>query len=120
LQVSANGVISFNDPFTSVIPSPFPLSSDTELIAPYWAHSDITSAGTVFYRETNDSDVLFRASNDVNLFFPDVSNFSATTVFIATWEGIGYNFGGIDRVSLGFHQCYIVQCLLHVSVHTGI
>ena len=98
MQVSANGIISFNDPFTSVVPSLFPLSSsDAELIAPYWAHADITSAGTVFYRETNDTDVLARVNNDVRL-LSEFSSFSATTVFIVTWEGIGYNFGGTDRV----------------------
>ena len=97
-QVNANGIISFNDPFTSVIPSPFPLSSDAELIAPYWAHADITSAGTVFYRETNDTDVLTRASDDVRSFFINFPSFSATTVFISTWEEIGYNSGGVDRV----------------------
>ena len=98
MQVSANGIISFNDPFTSVIPSPFPLSNDTELIAPYWAHADIFSAGTVFYRETNDSDILSSTNTAVRFFFPEFSNFSATTVFIVTWEEIGYAFGGVDKV----------------------
>jgi len=97
LQVSANGVISFNDPFTSVIPLPFPLSSDAELIVPYWAHSDITSAGTVFYRETNDSFILANVNGLVRA-FSEFSSFSAITAFIVTWEGIGYNLGGADRV----------------------
>ena len=109
MQVSANGIISFNDPFTSVIPSPFPLSSNVELIAPYWAHSNITSAGTVFYRETNNSDVLTRASNDVRL-FSESSSFSATTVFIVTWEGIGYAGGTADRVRF----CMFGTCVVHV------
>ena len=99
MQVSANGIISFNDPFTSVVPSPFPLSSDDELIAPYWAHADINSAGTVFYRETNDSDILSRGNSEVRFFFPQFSSFSATTGFIVTWEEIGYAFGGDERVS---------------------
>ena len=110
MQVSANGIISFNDSFTSVIPLPFPLSSNAELIAPYWAHADITSAGTVFYRETNDTDVLNRASNDVR-FFSEFSSFSATTVFIVTWEGISYNFGGTDRVRF---LCVSQLCTMYI------
>ena len=100
MQVSANGIISFNDPFTSIVPSLFPLSSDDELIAPYWAHADIFSAGAVFYRETNDSDILSVANFHVESFFPEFSSFSATTVFIVTWEEIGYAFEGVDKVRL--------------------
>ena len=98
LQVSANGVISFNDPFTSVFPLPFPLSSDDELIAPYWAHADITSAGTVFYRETDNSTLLSSTTIVIGSVFPQFSDFFPTTLFIATWDGIGYIFGGNDRV----------------------
>ena len=100
MQVSVNGIISFSDPYTSVIPSSFPLSSDNELIAPYWAHADIFSAGTVFYRETNDSDILSNANSFVRYVSPEFSSFSATTAFIVTWEEIGYDFGGADRVRI--------------------
>ena len=110
MQVSANGIISFNDPFTSVIPSLFPLSSDAELIAPYWAHADIFSAGTVFYRETNDSDILSSTNSYVRSFFPEFSSFSATTVFIVTWEAIGYAFGGDDRVRFYVLMICIAKC----------
>jgi len=74
------------------------LSSDEELIAPYWAHADITSAGTVFYRETNNSILLFSTANVIGSVFPEFSDFSPTTLFIATWDEIGYAFGGNDRV----------------------
>ena len=66
------------------------------LIAPYMSSLDTSEQGHVTYRETNDAQVLNRASNDVRgAFATSQASFNATSVFIVTWKNVcGRSAGG--------------------------
>jgi len=108
MQVNNNGIISFGNPFSQFNPSRFPRNTTDALIAPFWADADTRSdgSGTVFYRETNESSLLQRASREIQ---DGLSvSFSPSHLFIATWNSIGYYDRRTDRV------IYIVQKLYWV------
>lgn len=61
---------------------------------------DTRGTGSVSFREeTGNSDLLRRASADVVAHFQDVGAFSASSLFIATWDRVGYFRAGTDRVN---------------------
>ena len=58
----------------------------------------------MWYRETSDSELIARARNDIMrdpLLFPEVdfSTFFPTSIFIATWDRVGYYNQRSDKVS---------------------
>ena len=61
-QVCTNGDISLGKPYKKYRPKPFPLSSDTTLICPFWADADPRYGGEVFSRITDNYTLLHRAS----------------------------------------------------------
>jgi len=52
--------------------------------------------GVVYYRETSNNTLLKRASSEIKNAFG--VNFSATHLFIATWNAVGYYSNHIDKV----------------------
>lgn len=66
------------------------------MIAPFWADADTQGAGVVYYRETSDSSLLEKAEREISLSYGD--NFSPTSLFIVTWDGVGYSSGHTDKV----------------------
>ncbi|XP_078686455.1 protein mesh-like isoform X6 [Branchiostoma floridae x Branchiostoma belcheri] len=92
LWVNTNGVISFLDELWQYTPDPFPLGDGRRLIAPFWADVNTWLGGHVTYRETTDSDILERATTDVTMAFPELHNFQATWVFIATWHRVSFYY----------------------------
>lgn len=93
LQVNNNGVVSFLREVSQFTPVAFPISGDRRVVAAFWADVDNRRGGDVFYKETEDLRILNRASRDVISYFPDLSEFSATWVFIATWYRVTF-YGG--------------------------
>ena len=81
-QVNTNGVVSFGRPFTSAGPSLFPL--DSALVAVFWDDVNTRDGGIIFYRETDDSRLLKRFSDEIQNVTED-RRFVPTTLFIATW-----------------------------------
>lgn len=73
-------------------PDPFPLDGDRMLIAPFWGDVDTRGTGSVWYHSSTDPTVLNRASNDIRNAFPvqAAAGFTATDIFIATWDMVGY------------------------------
>jgi len=69
------------------------------LVAPFWANIDTTpnQGGRIWYRETNSSSLLSRVDADVRNFF-SVANFTATYLFIVTWDRVGYHNQQFDLV----------------------
>ena len=63
-QVCTNGDISLGKPYKKYRPKPFPLSSDTTLICPFWADADPRYGGEVFSRITDNDTLLQRASRE--------------------------------------------------------
>ena len=122
VQVNNNGIISFENSFSSFTPRSFPaLGFGTQLIAPYWADADTRESGrgTVFYRQTTNLTLLQRASTEIQdglsvSFFP-------SHLFIATWDSISFfGFGGFgpDLVIMSAYSCNdcdVIACIVECS-----
>ena len=96
-QVESNGVVSFNTPLDRYSSVPLPISGRS-FIAPYWADVDLRGIGEIYYRQTTNSVLLARATNEVNTLFPNQQSTNITNLFIVTWDTVGYYPHGIDRV----------------------
>ena len=105
LQVNNNGDLSFTTRVSSFTPQAFPLSGNLQLIAPYWADVDTRGTGTVWYRETTNPQLLTRARDEIQAAFIDQAGFSPTSLFIATWDHVGYYNQRTDKAR--FHNLYI-------------
>ena len=112
MQINTNGILSFDAPSSLFSSRAFPLPSLTALhgetfrvISPFWADVDTTSSGSgrVWFRQTNESNLLSRAKEDVAkhfLLYPDVNlgTFHPTAVVIVTWDHVGYYHGHFEKV----------------------
>lgn len=87
--VNNNGHLSFESELpayqsTLILPIGF------KVLAAFLADIDTTYAGTVYYRETDETDLLQRAALDVHAHFADFDNYMPTSLFIATWDHVGF------------------------------
>ena len=102
--MNPNGIITFSfinaDNFP---PRPLPFSG-FGFIAPYWFNASLfvdendrgsgflfeddtkNVTSTVYYRSTINSFLLTRASTEIRRVYPNAGRFSATSLFIATWN----------------------------------
>ena len=71
------------------------------IIAAFWGDVDTRGTGTVWYQESTDNALLNRASMDIRDAFPTqaAEGFTATGLFIATWDRVGYFDSHTDLVS---------------------
>lgn len=97
-----NGIISFLKEVSQFTPVAFPIAKDRCVVAAFWADVDNRRAGDVYYREAADPAVLRRATEDVRRYFPELPDFSATWVFIATWYRVTF-FGGSSSSPVSFY-----------------
>ncbi|KAK9507916.1 hypothetical protein O3M35_007676 [Rhynocoris fuscipes] len=98
IYVNTNGLLSFiyDVPYFSNVE--FPL--EYPVIAPLYSNVDTTGKGKVYYRETNDSALLQRATQNVLNLYPNLPNgYEARSLFIATWDHVGYFEAGTDKVN---------------------
>ena len=58
------------------------------MIAAYWADTDTTTTGTVYYRETQDSVYLDAVNSEIREVYG--GTFAATSMVIVTWDQVGY------------------------------
>ena len=72
--------------------------NENRFIAPYWSDTDILGTGQVYYRQTKDSDLLSRATDEIQRAFPFSQNLNITNLVIATWDAVGYYYRGTDKV----------------------
>ena len=102
LQVNNNGAISFTTSVSQFTPAAFPLSGNLQLVAPYWADVDTRGTGTVWYREVTDmrSPLLANASDLIRSAFVGQQTFVPTSLFIATWDHVGYFNSRTDKVAI--------------------
>ncbi|KAL8220175.1 UNVERIFIED_CONTAM: hypothetical protein K2H54_040035 [Gekko kuhli] len=89
LYVNNNGVVSFENSVSQFTPDPFPLTDGRAFVAPFWADVDNRITGEVYYRESQDEQLLQRVTADVNVYFP-TETFVATWVFVATWDRVAF------------------------------
>ena len=70
------------------------------MVAAFYSNIDYTANdGHLYFRETMDQDILYRATRDLS----DGTGFIATWVFIATWHKVTYYLGNTTspvRVSM--------------------
>ena len=92
MQVNTNGAISFESSVSQFTPNPFPLDGNRMLIAVFWGDVDTRGTGTIWYHGSTDDVLLNRASMDIRNAFPAQADagFTATDLFIATWDRVGY------------------------------
>lgn len=88
-----NGVISFNSLVSQFTPEAFPLADGRAFVAPFWADVHNGIRGEIYYRESTNPELLGRASKDIRKYFKDMASFSASWVFIVTWEEVTF-YGG--------------------------
>ena len=100
IQVNANGVISFRNPFSNDIVEPFPLLSTSIIIAPFWEDIDINRGGQIYFRSSSDSSILREVGDRAG----DGSNFNPSTVFIATWERVAAISSPINPNPIGVYS----------------
>ena len=128
LQISENGVISFEKPFPDPFPSPLPLSvpsggtsTPPPLIAGFWGDINVPkNGGAIFHVEMNNmiNGRFGRARAKVlNLlrggFGHTMEDFFPTHIFLCTWESVHENDPGIaKRVS-----CQLVGRATYVHVY---
>ncbi|KAI1896385.1 hypothetical protein AGOR_G00094240 [Albula goreensis] len=89
LYVNNNGFISFDLPSSTFSPPSFPSNSGIDVIAPFWTDIDNRQSGIISYRQVTSGYLLQQATNDINQYFQD-TEFSASWVFIATWDRVAY------------------------------
>ena len=68
------------------------------MVAPFWADVDTRGTGNVWYRESLDAALIARANNEIATAFPAQIPFTASDLFIATWDGVGYFDSKTDKV----------------------
>lgn len=69
------------------------------LITPFWGDVDTRGTGQILYRETTDSDLLEQTRLDVLNQYPEITSFNPSSLFIATWDHVGYYDSHTDLVS---------------------
>ncbi|KAI7796846.1 sushi, nidogen and EGF-like domain-containing protein 1 [Triplophysa rosa] len=89
LYVNNDGHLSFIQPSLEFIPYTPPSNRGEDIIAPLWTDIDISQNGVISYQQYTEGVVLAKATQDINLYFPDLS-FNATWVFVATWDRVAY------------------------------
>ncbi|XP_059559811.1 sushi, nidogen and EGF-like domain-containing protein 1 isoform X2 [Myotis daubentonii] len=107
LYVNNNGIISFLKEVSQFTPVAFPIAKDRCVVAAFWADVDNRRAGDVYYREAADPAMLRRATEDVRRYFPELPDFSATWVFIATWYRVTF-FGGSSSSPVNTFQTVLI------------
>ena len=101
LQISVNGAIFFGQcTDTSYVSNqyPFPLGGGRRFVAPFWADVDTTGTGDVWYRQSTSQTLLDKANMQIMNAFPLQPQFTATNLFIATWDRVGYFDSRSNRV----------------------
>nr|XP_022918931.1 nidogen-2-like [Onthophagus taurus] len=95
--VNNNGLLSFQHDIRTFYNYEFPLAYP--LLAPLYSNVDTKAAGRVIYLETDDFESIDRATSDIRDSFLDADMFDPTSIFIVTWEDVGYHVNGTDKTN---------------------
>ena len=92
MQVYDNGVVSLDRTFRADDgPRSLFHHQRDKFFAPYWADFDTSRTGNIYYRQTTDSSLLGRVTNEIRAAFPMYQDLTMTNLFIATWDSINHN-----------------------------
>lgn len=75
----------------------FPLPDP--VVAPFYSNIDTRASGNIYYYETNNPALLQRSIETIQESFSQAADFQPTSLFIATWENVGYHEGGSDKLN---------------------
>ncbi|XP_028285774.1 alpha-tectorin-like [Parambassis ranga] len=89
IYVNHNGHLTFDMPWSSFSPQPFPMYGSRDIIAAFWTDLDNRANGHIYYNQYTSGTVLQQATQDINQYFPGL-NFNANWVFVATWYEVAY------------------------------
>uniref|UniRef100_A0A8C5R3R2 NIDO domain-containing protein n=1 Tax=Leptobrachium leishanense TaxID=445787 RepID=A0A8C5R3R2_9ANUR len=98
LYVNHNGLLSFSYSISQYVPSDLPVGSGNPFLAPLWTDVDNRLAGSIYYRQSTDPELLARATADIRSYFC-YPEFSAHWVFVATWDKVPYYGQSPDKVN---------------------
>uniref|UniRef100_A0A672NI43 NIDO domain-containing protein n=1 Tax=Sinocyclocheilus grahami TaxID=75366 RepID=A0A672NI43_SINGR len=87
--VNNNGDLTFDGPLSQPKPSNLQSQLNRDIIAPLWTDMDNTVSGTISYRQVTSGRILLAATDNINQYFPNL-NFTASWLFIATWDKVPY------------------------------
>ncbi|KAI4887751.1 hypothetical protein NFI96_032418, partial [Prochilodus magdalenae] len=111
IYVNHNGDLTFNQSLRAYKPEPFASCGKKDIIAALWTDLDNSLGGAISYSQSTDVTLLSRASKDINQYFPGL-NFTASWVFIATWDKVPY-FKDPEKVrSEIFYLFFVIFFLL--------
>ncbi|NXI35799.1 TECTA protein, partial [Galbula dea] len=100
LYVNNNGVVSFGTGVPEFTPEPFPLPGHRPFVAPYWADVDTRLGGDVFYRQSQDPQLLARVAHDLALAVTPLDPAPKPTwAFVATWHQVSFFRGTSNKVN---------------------
>ena len=97
-QLHINGGISFTNSSITFTTDPLPLDGDRSLLAVFWADVDTRGTGDVWYRQSTDPLLFDRANTEIRTAFPYQAPFSATLLYIFTWDRVGYFNSTVNQV----------------------
>ena len=100
MQVSVDGAIFFGGATTPTdyVNAVLPLGDNRRFVAPFWADADTSGTGDVWYRQSKDQALIDKANTQIKNAFPLQPQFTATDLFIATWDHVGYFDSKTDKV----------------------
>ncbi|KTG01463.1 hypothetical protein cypCar_00042374 [Cyprinus carpio] len=101
--VNNNGDLTFDGPLSQPKPSNLQSQLNRDIIAPLWTDMDNTVSGTISYRQVTSGRLLLAATNNINQYFPYL-NFTASWLFIATWDKVPY-YNNLQSVSYPLGYC---------------
>lgn len=100
IYINTNGILTFINEFSEYLNQPFPLEYIS--IAPFYSNIDTSGSNdstTISLFKSQNADKLEKANNLVRSVFSDEFDFEATTLYIATWENVGYYNGKTDKLN---------------------
>ena len=86
LQISTNGLLSFEGPFDTFRVCDFPCTIHP-VVAPDWNDFNFERGGIIYNRATQDPDILNRAAALIFAMNPALNDYEPTQAVIVTWLG---------------------------------
>ena len=98
-QINQNGLISFGTPLPQFINIQFPL--DYPNIAPFYSDVDTRIQGSIYYRESQQPELIGAVIQILEENFNSADGFKPTSLLIVTWDSVGYYDRKSDKVMAG-------------------
>ncbi|XP_067934158.1 serine-rich adhesin for platelets-like [Watersipora subatra] len=93
-EICTNGVISLNRSYNKYSSKRFPRSDSNSpvapLISPFWADVDLSTNGSLWFRETSEPSLLYNVSLQVQEVYHSAAthSYNATWMLVATWKNV--------------------------------